>query len=195
MWGAPLSAISGYLPPMTSQEYVVSKGGAAGPSAVSQSTDNEKIKYADVLHMPLGLTGYFDFDQALAKSRETGKPIFMDFTGHGCVNCREMESRVWSDPRVLKILNEKFVLLAMYSDDRQQLPEDEWLTTDGGKVLKTLGRKNSYIVNTRYGVSAQPAYLLLDGDGNLLAPVYGYDLDIAKYVAFLRNGVEAYKKL
>lgn len=189
MWGAPLSAISGYLPPMTSQEYVVSKGSAGIAQAASTTVadDGEKIKYSDNLHMPHGLTGYFDFEQGLAKARETGKPVFMDFTGHGCVNCREMESRVWSDPEVLRLLNEKFVILAMYSDDRQSLPESEWLTTPAGKVLKTLGRKNSYIVNTRYGVSAQPAYILLDGNGDPVSPVYGYDLDVQNFINFLNS--------
>jgi thiol:disulfide interchange protein DsbD len=98
-----------------------------------------------------------------------------------------MEARVWADPEVLKILNQDFIVIALYSDDRSQLPEDEWLTTPAGKVLKTLGRKNSYIVNTRYGVSSQPAYILLDGNGDPTSEVYGYDLDIQHFIKFLRN--------
>jgi thiol:disulfide interchange protein DsbD len=129
----------------------------------------------------------------MAAARAAGKPVFLDFTGHGCVNCREMEARVWVDGEVQRILREEYVVIALYSDDRTRLPEAEWLTTPAGKVLQTIGRKNSYIVNTRYGVSAQPAYLLLDGDGELLLPVRGYDLDIAGYVNFLRRGVTNYE--
>jgi thiol:disulfide interchange protein DsbD len=186
MWGAPLKAISGYLPPMSTQEFVSGEHTGAPP--------REDIKYSDILHLPHGMSGYFDFEQGMAHAREAGKPVFLDFTGHGCVNCREMEQRVWVDPEVQRILREEYVVVALYSDDRARLPETEWLTTPAGKILKTLGRKNSYIVNTRYGVSAQPAYLLLDGDGNLLVPVYGYDLDIDNYIEFLRDGVQAYKR-
>jgi thiol:disulfide interchange protein DsbD len=138
------------------------------------------------------MSGYFDFEQGMAAARAEGKPVFLDFTGHGCVNCREMEARVWVSPEVQRILGEQYVVIALYSDDRTPLPEADRLTTPAGKELKTLGRKNSYIINTRYGVSAQPAYLLLDGEGELLAPVYGYDLDIENYIAFLRRGLEAF---
>ncbi len=188
MWGAPLKGISGYLPPMSTQDFI---GGGNPPTDGTVST--EKIKYADILHLPHGLSGYFDLEQGLAAARAAGKPVFLDFTGHGCVNCREMEARVWVDGEVQRILREEYIVIALYSDDRTRLPESEWLVTDTGRELRTIGRKNSWIVNTRYGVSAQPAYMLLDGEGELLAPVYGYSLDVAKYVDFLRRGVEAFK--
>ena len=188
MWGAPLKGISGYLPPMSTQDFI---GGGNTPTDGMVST--EKIKYADILHLPHGMTGYFDLEQGLAAARAAGKPVFLDFTGHGCVNCREMEARVWGDGEVQRILREEYIVIALYSDDRTRLPDSEWLVTDTGRELRTIGRKNSYIVNTRYGVSAQPAYMLLDGEGKLLAPVYGYSLDVAKYVEFLRRGVEAFK--
>ncbi len=193
MWGAPLKAVSGYLPPRSTQDLFMGDGHT---QAVSAQGAQEKIKYSDFLHMPPGMdiTAYFDFEQGLAAARAQNKPVFLDFTGHGCVNCREMEEKVWADAEVQRILREEYVVVALYSDDRTRLPEAEWFTTPAGRVLKSLGRKNSYLVNTRYGVSAQPAYLLLDGNGERLAPVYGYDLDVDKYVAFLRNGVEAYKK-
>jgi thiol:disulfide interchange protein DsbD len=187
MWGAPLKGISGYLPPMSTQDFV------AGGVVPSTGTD-QKIKYAEILHLPHGMTGYFDFEQGMAHAREVGKPVFLDFTGHGCVNCREMEARVWVDPEVQRILREEYVVIALYSDDRTRLSEADQLTTPAGKVLQTIGRKNSYIINSRYGISAQPAYLLLDGEGELLAPVYGYNLDIRKYVEFLRSGIEKYKQ-
>jgi thiol:disulfide interchange protein DsbD len=186
MWGAPLKGISGYLPPLSTQDFV----GGAVERAEAPAT--EGVKYSDVLHLPHGMSGYFDFEQGMAAAREEGKPVFLDFTGHGCVNCREMEARVWVSPEVQRILREQYVVIALYSDDRTALPLEDRLTTPAGKELKTLGRKNSYIINTRYGVSAQPAYLLLDGEGELLAPVYGYDLDVENYIAFLRRGLEAF---
>ena len=98
--------------------------------------------------------------QAQAHAEKVGKPVFVDFTGHGCVNCREMEARVWSDPRVLEILKRDYVICALYADDKKQVPEENWVTNDNGKVLKTLGKINSYFALTRYGVNAQPYYVL-----------------------------------
>jgi thiol:disulfide interchange protein DsbD len=194
MWGAPLSKLSGYLPPMSTQEFAYNHPSSSSHPSKGGELATQHIKYSEVLHLPHGMAGYFDFEQGMEYAREAGKPVFLDFTGHGCVNCREMEQRVWSDSEVQRILREEYVVVALYSDDRTRLPESEWLTTAAGKELKTLGRKNSYIVNTRYGISAQPAYLLLDGRGEPLAPVYGYDLDIQNYIEFLQKGVEAYKQ-
>jgi thiol:disulfide interchange protein DsbD len=138
------------------------------------------------------LQGYFDIDEGLEAARRQNKPVFLDFTGHGCVNCREMEARVWSDQRVLDLLDE-YVIIALYSDDKLALPESEWITTEGGKTLKSIGKKNSYIVGSRYGVSSQPAYLLLDTEGRQIAPARGYDLSVEGYVDFLEKGIETYK--
>ena len=109
----------------------------------------------------------------------------MDITGHGCVNCREMEARVWSDPRVLQRLQNDYVIVSLYVDDKTKLPEDQWVTTDRGKVLKDVGRVNSYLVLNRFGVNSQPNYFLLDGDGNTLAGPRGYNLDTDAFVKFL----------
>ncbi|MBQ8864112.1 MAG: thioredoxin family protein [Rikenellaceae bacterium] len=188
MWGAPLKALSGYLPPISTQDFVVGKYA----SAESAKPADNNIKYADVLHLPHGLNGYFDLEQGLEAARREGKPVFLDFTGHGCVNCREMEARVWSDAEVLRRLREDYIIIALYSDDKLPLPKSEWLTTEGGKILKSIGKKNSYIVNSRYGISSQPAYLLLDTEGTPLVPTKGYDLDIQNYIDFLQSGVDAY---
>ncbi len=193
MWGAPLRGISGYLPPISTQDFSGNAHGGFSYAEGGEAGSGERVKYADILHLPHGLPGYFDLEQGMAAARTAGKPVFLDFTGHGCVNCREMEARVWVDPEVQRILREEYIVIALYSDDRTRLPENEWLTTPAGKELKTIGRKNSYIVNTRYGVSAQPAYMVLNTGGELLAPVYGYNLDVAKYVEFLREGVETFK--
>ena len=189
MWGAPLKALSGYLPPMHTQDFVLGSGGAPRDNA------DEKVKYGDVLHLPHGLSGYFDLEQGLAAAARENKPVFIDVTGHGCVNCREMEARVWSNEEVQRILREDYVIVALYTDDKMRLPADDWLMTDSGDVLKTLGRVNSYIARTRYGVNAQPNYILAAPDGQQLVPSRGYDLSVEGFVEFLRSGTDAYKRL
>ena len=195
MWGAPLTALSGYMPPLQSQDFVLSQAGGAVAQA-SDEGDNAVVgvKYADKLELPHGLQGFFDMAQAEAYAAEVGKPLFVDFTGHGCVNCREMESRVWSDPRVLKLLREEYVVVALYADDKLKVDEADWVTTDAGKVLKTLGKINSYYALKNYGVNAQPYYVLQGADGEQLVEPRGYDLDVEAFVDFLQRGVEAYNK-
>ncbi len=189
MWGAPLSGLSGYLPPLHTQDFVMSQGSASVPAAATQS-----VKYGDKLHLPHGLQGYFDLAEAEAAAKREGKPLFVDITGHGCVNCREMEARVWSDERVLDILREKYVVVALYTDDKMSVPESEWITTEGGDTFKTLGRINSYIARTRFGVNAQPNYILITADGKSLAPTRGYDLSVDGFVEFLEGGVAEFEK-
>lgn len=190
MWGAPLSKLSGYLPPLTSQDFIL------GQNSVNvQTGENTKVvgtfgeKYD--LHLPLGLEGYFTLEEGLAAAKETGKPVFVDVTGHGCVNCREMESRVWSDPRVLEMLKNDFVIVALYTDDKTRLGEEDQVTdAQSGKVYKDLGRANSYIARTNWNVNAQPNYILLSPEGEMLAPVRGYDLDVDGFIEFLKSGLK-----
>ena len=190
MWGAPLKRLSGYLPPLTSQDFVLTPG--SGSAAAAPAAPHGR-KYSDFLHLPHGLEGFFDLQEAEAYAAEVGKPLFIDFTGHGCVNCREMESRVWSDPEVLEILRNDYVICALYSDDKKVLPESEWVTADNGKVLKSLGKINSYYALKTYGVNAQPYYVLQGRDGKPLVAPRGYDLDVAAFVQFLKSGLEAYE--
>ena len=187
MWGAPLKALSGYLPPIETQDFVIGKYAAPVDQEVSQSHKYE-------IKMPLGLNGYVTLEEGIAESARTGRPVFVDITGHGCVNCREMEQRVWSDPRVLKMLRDDFVFVALYNDDKTRLAKEDWVTLENGKVLKDVGRVNSYIVRERFGVNAQPNYAILDSKGELLLPVRGYNLDIEDYIAFLQAGIDAYNK-
>ena len=197
MWGAPLKGLSGYLPPLHTQDFVVGQGGSAaasGEPGMLLTADGKKPKHSDFLHLPHGLEGFFDLQEAEAYAAKVNKPLFIDFTGHGCVNCREMEARVWSDPQVLDILRRDYVIVALYSDDKKILPENEWVTTDSGKVLKSLGKINSYYALKTYGVNAQPYYVLQGRDGKTLVPPRGYDLNVENFVQFLRSGVEAYKK-
>ena len=191
MWGAPLKALSGYLPPIQTQDFVVGAGSAVPAS--SAATPSTGVKYGDVLELPLGLDGFFDLEEAEAYAKQVDKPLFIDFTGHGCVNCREMEARVWSDPRVLDILRNEYVVVALYADDKLKVDEADWVTTDSGKVLKTLGKINSYYALKTYGVNAQPYYVLQGHTGEPMVTPRGYDLDVQGFINFLQSGVDAYK--
>jgi len=196
MWGAPLKALSGYMPPITTQDFVINDGSAPAVSeetcAVCEDFKSESAeKYG--LHLPLGLNGYFDLEEGLEAAKKNGKPVFVDVTGHGCVNCREMESRVWSAPQVLDMLKNDFVIVALYTDDKQKLDKEDWVTdAESGKVYKDLGRANSYTARTLWNVNAQPNYVLLSPDGEMLVPVRGYDLSVDGFADFLKSGLDAY---
>ena len=190
MWGAPLRALSGYMPPIQTQDFVMGAGSSAAASTSEAKVAG--VKYGDVLELPHGLDGFFDLEEAKAYAAEVDKPLFLDFTGHGCVNCREMEARVWSDPRVLDILRNEYVIVALYADDKLKVAEEDWVTTESGKVLKTLGKINSYYALKTYGVNAQPYYVLINRDGSTIAD-RSYDLDVEGFISFLQSGVDAYK--
>lgn len=179
MFGAPLKALSGYLPPMETQDFVISRESAAAAVPAEVQDADGMITIAH------GLKAYDNIDDAVAAARRSGKRIFVDITGHGCVNCREMEARVWSDPEVLRMLREDFVILALYVDDKTKIPESEQILNDNGKPLKDVGRLNSYIALTRFKVNSQPNYFVLDSDGNILKGPRAYDLDIQGYMNFL----------
>ncbi len=194
MFGAPLKALSGYMPPIATQDFVLGSGSGTVNNAATSQNEVTKAKYSDFLHLPHGLEGYFEYNEALAYAKKVGKPLFVDFTGHGCVNCREMEARVWSDPRVLQILRDEYVVVALYADDKKTLDKSEWVTLENGKVLKELGKINSNFVMNKFGANAQPYYILLDGSENKLTEPRGYDLNPDAFIAFLEEGVKNYKK-
>ena len=199
MWGAPLKALSGYLPPITTQDFVLDPnqhGGGGTTYVVGQpAEDGDGVpasrKYADFLHLPYDIPAFFDYEEARAYATKVGKPILLDFTGHGCVNCREMEARVWSDPRVLKMMKNDYVVCSLYGDDKKVLDKKDWVTTEDGKVLKSLGKINSYFMMKRYQVNAQPYYVILDPvtEKNKV-PARSYNLDVDEYVKFLEKGLE-----
>ena len=194
MWGAPLSGLSGYLPPISTQDYVVAPGSASHVVVTDAPAAGTEKKY-DFLHLPHNLEGYFDLEQALDAAKKAGKPVFVDVTGHACVNCREMEQRVWSDPAALDLLRNEFVVCALYVDDKHKLPEEDWVTdAETGKVYKDLGRVNSYIARERFNVNAQPNYVLLSPEGEILVPTHSYDLSVDNFVKFLKSGIDAYRK-
>lgn len=198
MFGAPLKAVSGYMPPMSTHDFDLHQIVRNEVQLASQKSDNQNFnfteinttcespKYAEFLHLPHGLIGYFDYDQALACAKQQNKPLFIDFTGHGCVNCREMEATVWSDPRVLERLKNKFVIVALYVDDKTKLPESEWIKSEyDGKTKKTLGKKYADFQISRFGVNAQPYYVILDPQGNMLAKPKARDLNPDNFIEFL----------
>ena len=200
LWGAPLKGISGWLPPMETQDFdvtaIVRENSGSGGTE-SKGNIAEAPKYSNTaLKLPHGLKGYFDYDEALKASKILNKPVFVDFTGHGCTNCREMENRVWSDPEVLKRLRENFVVVALYVDDKViEMPKEEWYINKAGREVKLLGKKNTEIQIEKFGANAQPFYAILDGDGKSLVPPHAYDLDIASYIRFLDEGYNAYKRI
>ena len=193
MWGAPLSGLSGYLPPLQSQEFVIGSGSHTTTATTTSNNDITAVKYGDFLELPLGLDGFFDLEEAKAYAAKVGKPIFLDFTGHGCVNCREMESRVWSDPTVKAKLANDFVICALYVDDKTKLDESEWVTAANGKQLKTLGKINSAFALEKFGANAQPHYVILDAEGQQLGDARGYDLDVNAFVEWMNKGLELHK--
>lgn len=185
MFGAPLKALSGYLPPIETQDFILGSNTSQQVVSIEEANKGEKL--------PLGLTGYHSMEEGYAAAKASGKPVFLDISGLACVNCREMEQRVWSDPKVLSMLKNDFVIVVLYTDDKTKLPENEWVTTSSGKVLKDRGRVNAWFVRENFGVSAQPNYVLLSPDGKQLAPIRGYNTDIDGFVEFLNSGLEKMK--
>lgn len=185
MFGAPLKALSGYLPPIETQDFIMGSNPSQQVVSIEEATKGEKL--------PLGLTGYHSMEEGYAAAKASGKPVFLDISGLACVNCREMEQRVWSDPKVLSMLKNDFIIVVLYTDDKTKLPESEWVTTSSGKVLKDRGRVNAWFVRENFGVSAQPNYVLLSPDGKQLAPIRGYNTDIDGFVEFLNSGLEKMK--
>ena len=196
LFGADLNAVSALIPPKSAQQFDLTKTQAVVGSHENSPSDLcEAPKYGDILHLPLGLQGYFDYEQGMACAKKLNKPVLLDFKGHACSNCKEMENKVWSDPEVLKRLQEDYLIIAMYVDDRTKLPENEWVTSVyDGKVKKTIGKKYADFQITKYNINSQPYYVLVDTDGEKLVEPKGHDLNIDNFVSFLDEGKEAFNK-
>lgn len=199
LWGAPLKFLSGYLPPISTQDFDINR--SLRESQGIKGNICKKPNYSNYLHIPHGLSGYYDYDEAVVCAKELKKPLFIDFTGHGCVNCRKMEEKVWSDPRVLKILNEDYVIASLYVDDKviKLDPADKFVGRFSKQEIKTLGKKNTEIEVCYFGKSSQPLYCLLDGKESLLQTPVGSEInhkqfDTEEFLKFLENGVKEYKK-
>jgi thiol:disulfide interchange protein DsbD len=201
MFGAPLKAISGWLPPMTTQDFDLNRiireeSSGSGNATVSYSSEQREVpKYSDKLHSPYGIKAYFDYEQALRVAKAENKPVFIDFTGHGCTNCRKIENAVWVDKRVRDKFNNDFVLATLYVDDKviKLSPEDRIKDQDGDPITD-LGGKNMFIQNTIYKENSQPCYLIVNTDGKVLTgPIYA-EYNTEKYLRFMDAGLEAFKK-
>ena len=189
MWGAPLKGLAGYMPPLSTQDFNSNlKASKSGEGNIANPPSYTNTK----LHIPHDIAGYFDYDEALFAARTLNKPLFIDFTGHGCVNCRKMEEKVWSDPAVLKMLKEDFVVVSLYVDDKSiSLPSNQQFTTPSGQKITMLSDKNAYIEEAYFGQTTQPLYCIIDGNENLLEQPLGADyfqFKIDPFRDFLANG-------
>lgn len=169
LWGAPLKAVSAFAPPMNTQDFNL---------------------YTNEVHAQ-----FDDYDAGMEYAKRTGKPVMLDFTGYGCVNCRKMEAAVWTDPKVNKLMTEDYVLITLFVDNKTPLPEHIKVMENGKeRTLRTIGDKWSYLQRSKFGANAQPFYVLIDNEGKPLNKSYSYDEDIDKYVDFLQTGLQNYKK-
>ncbi len=187
LWGAPLRAISSFLPSPVTQDFDLSRITTQAPTNESETIYVGK----SVQEGPHGLMAFTDYDEGMAAARQAGKPVFLDFTGLGCANCRRMEANVWSDPRVLEKLRNDFVKISLFVDDRTRLPEEEQFISSAlgrERRVSTIGQKWSVFQAERYGANTQPYYVILDHEENMLAPAYGYDTNVERYLEFLTTG-------
>ncbi|GAA6340437.1 cytochrome c biogenesis protein CcdA [Phocaeicola massiliensis] len=169
LWGAPLKAVSAFAPPMTTQDFNL---------------------YNNEVHAK-----FDDYDAGMEYAKRNGKPVMLDFTGYGCVNCRKMEAAVWTDPKVSKLMTDDYVLITLYVDNKEPLPEHiKVMENSKERTLRTVGDKWSYLQRSKFGANAQPFYVLIDNEGKPLNKSYSYDEDIDKYVDFLQTGLDNYKK-
>ena len=169
LWGAPLKAVSAFAPPMHTQDFNL---------------------YKNEVHAK-----FDDYDLGMEYARLNGKPVMLDFTGYGCVNCRKMEAAVWTDPKVSDLINNDYVLITLYVDNKTPLTEPVKIVENGKeRTLRTVGDKWSYLQRVKFGANAQPFYVLLDNQGSPLNKSYAYDEDIPKYIEFLQTGLENYRK-
>ncbi len=195
LFGAPVKGISSFLPPAETS-YMLHPGTQTGGITERQSTLCSTPTYADKLHLPHGLEGYFVYEEGMACAIEQNKPLFIDFKGHVCSNCKKMENEVWSDPAVLDKLRNDFVIVALYTDDKTKLPEEEWVESPvDGKIKMTMGKINETFQIEKYGTNSIPLYAIVDHNGELLTEgTYGYDPDVSDFLEFLNTGIKNFKE-
>ena len=172
VFGSNVPLLAGIIPPPE-------------PSAKTIGDCSDKVKYSEILHLPYGLNGYFDYDEGKECGLNLDKPLFLDFTGHACFNCRRMEENVWVDPEVKQILEEEYIVIALYVDDKTSL--------SSGDTYKTIGKKNFNFQISKFNSNAQPFYVLLDPrDGKMLTEPKAYDTNINNFIDFLNIGMDEY---
>lgn len=194
LWGAPLKAIAAFLPPQQTQDFDLYSRTLSGQGFMA-NVSGPKKKYDDIFEAPYNLNAFFDFEEGREYARRVNKPIMIDFTGHACVNCRKMETTIWSDPEVMKRLREDYVLVQLYVDDKTTLPETEQkISSFSGKKISTLGNKWSDLQASVFNTNAQPYYVLLDGQGDQLVPPSGADYNVDNFKRFLSEGITAFNE-
>lgn len=197
LWGAPLKSISAFLPPQQTQDFDLYTPTLlpAGNNDFSAKKNSGKHKYAELFHSPLNLDAFFDYEEGLAYAKSINKPILIDFTGHACVNCRKMEANIWPDKEVYKLINEDYVLIQLYVDDKTNVDAADIVTTPQGNKLTTIGKKWSDLQASKFQSNSQPFYVLLDPlTEMLLVKPLGADYEVANYIEFLKGGLNAYHK-
>ncbi len=200
LWGAPLKPLSGFIPPATTQDFNLDNlkytiGNSTSTPTATATGVNPPKKYTEKLHVPFGLTAYFDLEEGMAAAKILHKPVMLDFTGHSCANCRKMEEEVWSNPEVLKRIKENFVLVSLYVDESTELPIAEQYTNKKGDKIVTVGDKNLDYEVTKFNLNAQPLYMFLDLKGNAISDLkYGYNSDVQKFISHLDAVKAAFDK-
>jgi len=193
LMGNDLKGISPLLPPAKAEKmkaFSREDNRASWEVTMNSSALCGVPEYSDFLELPYGLQGYFNYEEALACAKEKNKPVLVDFVGHTCSNCKKMYEQVWSDPRVLEILKNDFIIVALYTDDHTKLPEKEWITSAyDGKKKTTIGKKNQDFQITRFNSNALPLYAIVDASGKVLTSAnYTYNTDIGKFIGWLNEG-------
>lgn len=192
LFGYELKTIAPLLPSKSPNGIDLTQKAIYSGAPLAATGDLEECtpsKYADMFHMPFGLKGFYDLEEGLACAGATGKPVLIDFKGHFCSNCKKMEAAVWSDPEVLNMLRNDFVVVALYTDDRTKLPESEWYTSDmDGKVKKTIGQQNIDFEISHFRTNTVPLYVIMDSGGNVLNQPKGTDMNVQSYLAWLKEG-------
>lgn len=206
LWGAPLKPLSGFIPPATTQDFNLEEikykldGQSTNSKEVSTTTKEQpKVlppkKLVGKLKVPFNLTAYFDLDEGMAAAKILNKPVMLDFTGHSCANCRKMEEQVWKNPEVLKRLKNNFVLISLYVDESTKLPLDEQYINAKGDKIETIGDKNLDYEITKFGFNAQPLYMFLNANAQVLSDYkYGYDANVEKFIKHLDDVKEKFEK-
>lgn len=196
LWGAPLKSISAFLPPQASQDFDLYTPTLTGGNTSAMVKHEEgPHKYADIFHAPLNLNVFFDYDEGMAYAKKVNKPVMIDFTGHACVNCRKMEANVWPDKNVYSVLNNDFVIIQLYVDDKTELAQDEKFTSAfSGKAVNTIGNKWSDFQAAKFNSNSQPYYVLLGHDEKLLVQPTGANYNAEEYLKFLNSGLSIFNK-
>jgi thiol:disulfide interchange protein DsbD len=194
LFGAPLSAVSAFVPAQEKQVFsLLSDNDASVPATVTKTNNLcGTPKYSDFLTLPKGISGYFDLKEGLACAKEKRKPVLLDFKGHNCGNCKKMEKGIFLDQRIIDILNDKFIVIGLYTDDKTELPENERQTAANGKVLRTVGAVNLNYEAETYGLNAQPYFVITDTDGKAITDGVGYETDADKFLLWLQTGIDAF---